>query len=416
MSNIDIRIRGLSKKYQLGKRASYKTFRASIAQVFHSSIDRFSSASKPESNPDDQIWALRGIDLDIEKGELVGIVGRNGAGKTTLLKILSRITEPTEGFAEVRGTASALLEVGTGFHNELTGRENIYLNGSILGMKRQEIQQKFDKIVEFSGIGKFLDTPVKHYSSGMRVRLAFAVGAHLRPNILFIDEVLAVGDFEFQQKCLIKMKEVARDGRTVLFVSHNLTAIKELCKSCIFLEHGELKYHAPVDEGLAKYFLSFTDDSMEMDSAGGWWDLSVESDSGSSSSVSSNRPFCAYGNLKLSEDFTEGHLFVKIKDSLGNAIVRERVNAREVFSDKITAGTYRVSVELPTLWLAPGIYVVFFRFIGRNQKGEEIRITSPEAMLNVSGNFRGMHYSRIFLHPPLLWKMNYSKSSIPTGV
>src|SRR5207253_133039 len=193
------------------------------------------AATKPATQADDLMWALKDVSFDIRPGEVVGLIGRNGAGKSTLLKILSRITEPTEGRAHLRGRVGSLLEVGTGFHNELTGRENIYLNGSILGMSRQEINRKFDEIVAFAEMDRFLDTPVKRYSSGMFVRLAFAVAAHLEPEILVVDEVLAVGDAEFQKKCLGKISEVAGGGRTVLFVSHNLGAIQTLCPRSIYL-------------------------------------------------------------------------------------------------------------------------------------------------------------------------------------
>ena len=187
----------------------------------------------------EMIWALKDVSFNVAHGEVIGIVGRNGAGKSTLLKILSRITEPTAGRVRIRGRVGSLLEVGTGFHQELTGRENVYLNGSILGMRRVEIERKFDEIVDFSEIGKFIDTPVKHYSSGMHVRLAFAVAAHLEPEILIVDEVLAVGDVEFQKKCLGKMGSVANQGRTVLFVSHNMGAVRTLCQRAILLDHGK---------------------------------------------------------------------------------------------------------------------------------------------------------------------------------
>ncbi len=201
----------------------------------------------------DTIWALKDVSFEVKHGEVVGIIGRNGAGKTTLLKILSRITEPTEGRAEIHGRVGSLLEVGTGFHPELTGRENIYLNGAILGMKKAEIDRKFDEIVAFAEIEKFLDTPVKHYSSGMYVRLAFAVAAHLEPEILLVDEVLAVGDDAFQKKCLGKMGDVAREGRTVLFVSHNMGAINQLCPTCVWLDYGRIRSLGPTSPIVSSY-------------------------------------------------------------------------------------------------------------------------------------------------------------------
>ena len=203
---------------------------------------------------DQYVWALKGVSFKISRGEVVGIIGSNAAGKSTLLKILSRITEPTEGYAEVFGRVGSLLEIGTGFHQELTGRDNVYLSGAILGMRKREIEDKFEDIVEFAGIEKFISTPVKYYSSGMYVRLAFAVAAHLEPEILLVDEVLAVGDAAFQKKCLGKMGQVAREGRTVLFVSHNMAAIEALCKSCILLHHGEIQAEGQPSQ-VIRYYL-----------------------------------------------------------------------------------------------------------------------------------------------------------------
>lgn len=201
----------------------------------------------------DVIWAVKDISFDVPKGQVLGIIGRNGAGKSTLLKILCRITDPTKGYATVRGRVSSLLEVGTGFHPELTGRENVYLNGTILGMTKKEVKQKFEEIVTFSGVEKFIDTPVKRYSSGMKVRLAFSVAAHLEPEILIIDEVLAVGDADFQRKCLNKMEDVGKQGRTVLFVSHNMPATSRLCDRVILLENGQISENGPTDQVISKY-------------------------------------------------------------------------------------------------------------------------------------------------------------------
>jgi lipopolysaccharide transport system ATP-binding protein len=233
-----IRVESLSKRYRIGARhQSYGTLRERIAAMVRMPLDRLSQNGK---STNDVIWALKDVSFEVQQGETIGVIGRNGAGKSTLLKILSRITEPTSGRAMIWGRIASLLEVGTGFHPELTGRENIYLNGAILGMTRRDIQQKFDEIVAFAEIEKFIDTPVKRYSSGMYVRLAFAVAAHLEPDILVIDEVLAVGDAAFQNKCLGKLGDVASHGRTVLFVSHNIPAVKRLCKTAYLIEQGEL--------------------------------------------------------------------------------------------------------------------------------------------------------------------------------
>ena len=244
MTDIAIRVENLSKLYRIGPRQRYKTLRESLMAMFttpfrrlHSPFQRSNVATFERSN-DDHIWALRDVSFEVKQGEVVGIIGRNGAGKSTRLKILSRITKPTQGRAEIHGRVGSLLEVGTGFHPELTGRENIYLNGAILGMKKAEINRKFDEIVNFAEVEKFIDVPVKHYSSGMFMRLAFAVAAHMQPEVLLVDEVLAVGDAGFQKKCLGKMGDVAKEGRTVLFVSHNMGAITRLCRRSLLLDQG----------------------------------------------------------------------------------------------------------------------------------------------------------------------------------
>ena len=242
-----IRVCGLGKKYAVGRtQEHYLTLRDAIVNSVKAPFKRFQCAPHSE-----EFWALKDVSFDVEQGEIVGIIGRNGAGKSTLLKILSRITTPTEGTVELHGRVGSLLEVGTGFHPEMTGRENISLNGAILGMKKVEIEQKLDEIIKFAEIEKFLDTPVKRLSSGMYVRLAFSVAAHLEPEILLVDEVLAVGDAGFQKKCLGKMGEVAKEGRTVLFVSHNMGSIHSLCKKCILLNRGHL-----IDIGSTDYIIS----------------------------------------------------------------------------------------------------------------------------------------------------------------
>jgi lipopolysaccharide transport system ATP-binding protein len=251
MSDVAIRIHDLGKKYRIRhqRRERYVALRDVIADrvrnVFRADNDA------PAATED--FWALKGVSFDVERGEVIGIIGRNGAGKSTLLKVISRITEPSEGRIELVGRVASMLEVGTGFHPELTGRENIFLNGAILGMRRAEIKRRFDEIVDFAGVEEFLDTPVKRFSSGMYVRLAFAVAAHLETEILIVDEVLAVGDAEFQKKCLGKMSEVAQGGRTVLFVSHNMGSIRRLTQRCILLEKGEVKIDAPVQDAIEQY-------------------------------------------------------------------------------------------------------------------------------------------------------------------
>ena len=286
MTQVAIRVEGLGKRYRLGQQVGYKTLRETFFLAYHTPTrilgqrllrlrqtedgrlktetaglqspvsgpqSPVPGPQSPVSSQPDHIWALKDVSFDVKRGEAVGIIGRNGSGKSTLLKILSRITAPTEGRAEIRGRVGSLLEVGTGFHPELTGRENVYLNGAIIGMKKAEIERRFEEIVAFAEIEKFLDTPVKRYSSGMYVRLAFAVAAHLEPEILIVDEVLAVGDAAFQRKCLGKMGDVTKEGRTVLFVSHNLLAIQSLCQRAIWLNEGRVVEDGSADVVAGKY-------------------------------------------------------------------------------------------------------------------------------------------------------------------
>ncbi len=253
MSDLAIRVERLGKRYRIGTPAmNYRTLRESLVDGIRGPLNRLRGIGNNGSNA---IWALKDISFEVRQGQVLGIVGRNGAGKSTLLKILSRVTDPTEGMGEIHGRVGSLLEVGTGFHPELTGRENVFLNGAILGMRRSEIERNFDEIVEFAEVGPFIDTPVKRYSSGMYLRLAFAVAAHLEPEILVVDEVLAVGDAEFQRKCLGKMSDVAQQGRTVLFVSHNMSAILRLTQETIVIEKGRLGLRAPTPAAV-DYYLS----------------------------------------------------------------------------------------------------------------------------------------------------------------
>jgi lipopolysaccharide transport system ATP-binding protein len=273
MGNTIIKVEGLGKRYLLGKQSmsgghKYKRFSDAMLNMVKTPWRALNAGLSGGSAlpPQEEFWALRDVSFDIKQGDVVGIIGRNGAGKSTLLKILSRITEPTTGRLEIDGRVASLLEVGTGFHPELTGRENIYLNGAILGMARAEIRKKFDEIVAFAEVEQFLDTPVKRYSSGMYVRLAFAVAAHLEPEILVVDEVLAVGDAQFQRKCLGKMQDVARqEGRTVLFVSHNMGAIRQLCKKGLLLDRGRLRPVTGEIEAVVAHYMATSSAPVESD-------------------------------------------------------------------------------------------------------------------------------------------------------
>src|SRR5499433_3575640 len=246
MSDLAIHVKGLSKRYRIGVREKYPTLREALVRAASQPLRavRYWAAAQDHEDPA-TVWALRDIDLEVNQGEVVGIIGRNGAGKSTLLRVLSGITEPTAGYADIYGRVGSLLEVGTGFHMELTGRENIFMNGALLGMRRREIKRKFDEIVAFAEVEKFLDTPVKRYSSGMYMRLAFAVAAHLEPEILIVDEVLAVGDVRFQNKCINKMQTIGDGGRTVLFVSHDMSAVTRLCPRTILLDDGRVLHDGP---------------------------------------------------------------------------------------------------------------------------------------------------------------------------
>ncbi len=254
MSDLVIRAENLGKRYRIGERAPYLTLRDALARAVSAPLRRLRSPSSSMRKVDpNEFWALKDVSFEVRQGEVVGIIGSNGAGKSTLLRILSLVTKPTVGHAQIRGRLRSLLDVGTGFHPELTGRENTFMNGAILGMSKRDITQKFDEIVAFAEIEKFIDTPVKHYSSGMYVRLAFAVAAHLEPEILLIDEVLAVGDVAFQRKCLGRMGDAAKQGRTVLFVSHNMSAVSLLCKTAIVLEHGRVKMIGDCEHAVKEY-------------------------------------------------------------------------------------------------------------------------------------------------------------------
>ena len=267
MSDIAVRVDGLGKQYRLGKQnEKYRTFRDTVAAGLSAPLRALKAKSGDKDKADETFWALKDVSFEVKRGEVVGIIGRNGAGKSTLLKILSRITEPTTGTIDIYGRVGSLLEVGTGFHPELSGRENVFLNGAILGMSKRDIERKFDEIVAFAEVEKFIDTAVKHYSSGMYLRLAFAVAAYLEPEILVVDEVLAVGDAAFQKKCLGKMQDVAGQGRTVLFVSHNMSAVTGLCRRCVWLSQGCIVRDGDVHEVIQQYMISQMENSFSYES------------------------------------------------------------------------------------------------------------------------------------------------------
>jgi lipopolysaccharide transport system ATP-binding protein len=411
MGDFAIRAEGLSKEYRIGAaQERYPTIRESLANLASRPLQALRAIARGQGalgwTRRERFIALNDVSFTIAPGEVVGVVGRNGAGKSTLLKILSRITEPSAGFAEIRGRVGSLLEVGTGFHQELTGRENIYLNGAILGMKRAETDRKFDEIVAFAEIGPFIDTPVKHYSSGMHLRLAFSVAAHLEPEILLVDEVLAVGDLAFQRKCLGKMENVASHGRTVLFVSHNLGVVKELCHSSIVLSHGSLAFRGPVVEGLAYYSRSLVEHPTASPSGSTrWWGVSVNGRlDGLGASVPNQRAMTVEAWLDLLDDYETGRFIFLMHDSSGNLVVHRRIYSRDLGEKAIDRGRYRISLECPPMWLAPGVYTVFLKFLGTTRAGEDQRHVSERAIVDVTGDSDGI--GQASLAPNIAWTMH----------
>jgi len=352
-----LEINSLSKKYLLGERERYLSIRDFLSNPLGGFIDRFQSKAKRNNS----FWALQDISFDVFSGESVGIVGKNGAGKSTLLKILSRITPPTKGSIKSRGRIASLLEVGTGFHPELTGRENIFMNGSILGMRRSDIKNHFDEIVDFSGVERFIDTPLKKYSSGMQLRLAFAVAAHLEPEILIIDEVLAVGDAEFQKKCLGKMGQISEGGRTVLFVSHDITAIRALTKTCLLLEGGLKMSYGLTDSVLDLYMikeiartdnLSFTGKNSKLSNAR-LIDVNGKPISVYDIQDEIRIEFIIdkkYGGFLSLEFF--------LKDYHQNKVAIASLNHFENLMLPEAEGTYHCEVKLKNLYLASGQYFI----------------------------------------------------------
>ena len=371
MSGCAVRVEGLGKQYRVGQARGTRTLREDLVDLVRAPFRR------RETEADGTVWALRGVSLEVERGEVVGVIGGNGAGKSTLLKILSRIVAPTEGCARIEGRVGSLLEAGTGFHSELTGRENVYMSGAVLGMRRAEIERKFDQIVEFSGVGRFLDTPVKRYSSGMQVRLAFAVAAHLEPEVLIVDEVLAVGDAEFQRKCLGRMQDVSRsEGRTVLFVSHNMDAVQRLCSRAVLLERGRLVTAGAVAGVVAQYLARAETPS----AAGAWIDLSGVERQGSGVARTARAryrsdldaigglpypdgPLTVTIEVDVTEPCTVASLAVTLYDLQGPKLV----NADTIAIGRtlrLEPGRREITVRIDAVHLNPGVYLMGFWLAG----------------------------------------------------
>jgi lipopolysaccharide transport system ATP-binding protein len=376
MGDVAIKVEGLSKRYQLGTRQGYRR----IGDAFASLVRR--------RDRRDLLWALKDVSFTVDRGDILGVVGPNGAGKTTLLRILSKITHPTEGRAELYGRVGSLLEVGTGFHPELTGRENVFLNGAILGMPRKEIARKYDEIVAFSEIPDFMETPVKHYSSGMRVRLAFSVAAHLEPEILFIDEVLAVGDAAFQQKCLGKMEEVAGAGRTVLFVSHNMGMITSLCTRAILMEHGRITRDGNPQEVVEAYL-------SEGYNSAGRWEHPVDATCGQTlrvnsievvrndGSVQPTVPFDEPVRIRIEHEVREAEsnvmMLVRLTDMSGNVLLVSSDTDEDATRGNWEPGRYRYTCTIPGSLLRPGRYLI--SAIAKKRRG--IRLDEHRNVLGV---------------------------------
>ncbi len=381
MNNTAIKVENLGKQYRIGaQQERYRTLRDALL----TGIKQITQLNKNKSA--DTIWALKGVNFEIAHGEVVGIIGRNGAGKSTLLKILSHITEPTEGRVTLRGRVGSLLEVGTGFHPELTGRENIYLNGAILGMKKNEVDRKFDQIAAFSEIEQFLDTPVKRYSSGMYVRLAFSVAAHMEPEILLIDEVLSVGDAEFQKKCLGKMEEVAGKGRTVLFVSHNLVAVRSLCEKAILIDSGRIVADGETDEVVNQYMMStntrklddFSIRSNDLTREGNgtvvfqeWWVIDEVFGAGRKVRSCQSCTFQIFYETKSGNPVGNVAVTLTIKNNYGQPVLTGATWFTD--SDFRTIPSRGIfSCHFKSLPLAPGNYVIHLYCNAQNEASERI--------------------------------------------
>ncbi|HLP10787.1 MAG TPA: ABC transporter ATP-binding protein [Flavobacteriales bacterium] len=425
MSNIVIKVENLSKQYRLGSVGAH-TLAHDVNRWWHwvrgkenpyLKIGEVNQRTQKANS--DYVWSLNNINFEIEKGEVLGIIGKNGAGKSTLLKILSQVTSPTTGTVKVKGRIASLLEVGTGFHPELTGRENIFLNGAILGMTKSEIRSKFDEIVDFSGVEKYIDTPVKRYSSGMYVRLAFAVAAHLEPEILIIDEVLAVGDAEFQKKCLGKMKDVAGQGRTVLFVSHNMNAVSRLCTKGLLLNNGEVAFAGEVNDVVTRY--------LQMDRAHYATTVTPEPQEGKdiclveASILSENNTvsepyidvsssFYIYYKIKISKAIRVPHLTFHFQNSKDEFVLfsdrRDDVNS----AAPTEPGTYEVKIFIKQPLLKPDRYFLSLGFVnqdnGQTNHFPSILNFEIEDLTSQRANRAG------YIYVPFSWRINQYQPSV----
>lgn len=432
MSDIAIRVENLSKRYRLGvKEEKQDTLVGSVLAMLKrpgqnlQRLRRLTRFSDNGADEKDAMWALKDVSFEVKQGEVVGVIGRNGAGKSTLLKILSRITYPTAGRVELHGRVSSLLEVGTGFHPELTGRENIYLNGTILGMRKAEIDRKFDEIVDFSGIEKFIDTPVKRYSSGMGVRLAFSVAAHLEPEILLVDEVLAVGDAQFQKKCLGKMSNVVQQGRTILFVSHNMTAIESLCPNTLWLERGKIIEYDKTNSIISKYMEQFVQTNSDrlwtdMKHAPGNERIRVRRAVVRPIDTMSQAPIDMLTSIVLEYDYwnlvagTFLNVSLHVYNEMGvMAFNTTSIHETEWGSKPFEEGLYRSTVVIPGHLLNSGIYMVELLFV---EDQSRILFRMDESVLFHVLDSAATHGAWLnkwpgVVHPSLTWETRLLTSS-----
>lgn len=435
MDDIVIRAENLGKQYRIGKvQDGNRTFREALTDVFASPFRRAISLARGQAGGaaelQKEFWALREVSFEVKRGEVIGLIGGNGAGKSTLLKVLTRITEPTKGYAEIRGRVASLLEVGTGFHSELTGRENIYLNGAILGMTKKEINRQFDEIVAFSETEEFIDTPVKHYSSGMYLRLAFAVAAHLEPDILLVDEVLAVGDSRFQTKCLNKMQDIGKHGRTVLFVSHNMPAVMSLCTRAILLNGGFIQQDGPAYEVVSKYMTA----GLGITAAREWTD-SLTAPGGEIARLRAARVRDSDGNITESVDIREsvcleieydvlraGHKlvpFIQLFNSEGLCAFETRDVHQAGSRPMRSNGRYLSAVTIPGNYLASGTMFLNVGVHVLDPFHAEIHERSTVAFEVVDalgpGTARGEFHARVMpgvVRPLLRWKTEQSINAV----
>lgn len=406
-----IQVEGLSKKYMLGATIRHDTLRDLIAGGARSLFSRNPAGDGKAASGPEEFWALRDVSFDVGRGEVVGIIGRNGAGKSTLLKILSRITDPTRGRATIRGRVASLLEVGTGFHPELSGRENIFLNGAILGMSRAEITRKFDEIVAFSETERFLDTPVKRYSSGMYVRLAFAVAAHLEPEILIVDEVLAVGDLQFQKKCMGKMESAGREGRTVLVVSHNMNTVNRLCSRAVLLSEGRVACQGPTPDVVAHYMNAggsgntyearFPDEPEKPHQVLG---VSVVDGKGETIGrhIGSGEGFTVRMVFKLAKPLPGGYATVVIRNQYGEIVMLSDSRDVEGAPDFERPGTRAVEVGFPSPLLTPGRYTISPSIAWHPKGSVDARLDAVNIEIV---ELEGLRSSRVgYIYIPLAWR------------